>query len=73
MSVCVVVFLILLAVWITAGRSFATRPVIAKSLGRWGHILLQSVAGTVGWASSVAAQADSRRSPSWAGVPGSAL
>ncbi|MFF0143067.1 cadmium resistance transporter [Streptomyces sp. NPDC005227] len=43
MSVYVVVFLILLAVWIAAGRYFATRPVIAKALGRWGHILLPVV------------------------------
>ncbi|MFI5735810.1 cadmium resistance transporter [Kribbella sp. NPDC051587] len=39
----VVVFLILLAVWIAAGRYFATRPAIAKALARWGHILLPVV------------------------------
>ena len=39
----VVVFLILLAVWIAAGRFFATRPVVAKALSRWGHILLPVV------------------------------
>ncbi|MER6604169.1 cadmium resistance transporter [Streptomyces rubiginosohelvolus] len=38
-----VVFLILLTVWIAAGRYFATRPVIAKALARWGHILLPVV------------------------------
>ncbi|MCX5097647.1 cadmium resistance transporter [Streptomyces sp. NBC_00365] len=43
MSVYAVVFLILLAVWIAAGRYFATRPVIAKALSRWGHILLPVV------------------------------
>ncbi|MFE3144471.1 cadmium resistance transporter [Streptomyces scopuliridis] len=43
MSVYAVVFLILLAVWIAAGRYFATRPVIAKALARWGHILLPVV------------------------------
>ncbi|ACZ87515.1 cadmium resistance transporter [Streptosporangium roseum] len=43
MSVYVIVFLILLAVWIAAGRFFATRPVIAKALSRWGHILLPIV------------------------------
>ncbi|WP_238007894.1 cadmium resistance transporter [Dactylosporangium sp. AC04546] len=43
MSVYVVVFLILLAVWIAAGRYFATRPVIAKALSRWGHILMPIV------------------------------
>lgn len=43
MSVYVVMFLILLAVWIAAGRFFATRPVVAKALSRWGHILLPVV------------------------------
>ncbi|MFF0740594.1 cadmium resistance transporter [Streptomyces sp. NPDC004111] len=43
MSIYAVVFLILLAVWIAAGRYFATRPVIAKALSRWGHILLPVV------------------------------
>ncbi|MEV0566990.1 cadmium resistance transporter [Dactylosporangium sp. NPDC050588] len=43
MSVYVVVFLILVAVWIAAGRYFATRPVIAKALSRWGHILMPIV------------------------------
>ena len=43
MSVYVIVFLILVAVWCSAGRYFATRPVIAKALSRWGHILLPVV------------------------------
>ncbi|MFD7894495.1 cadmium resistance transporter [Streptomyces sp. NPDC059568] len=43
MSVYVVVFLILLAVWIFAGWFFATRPAIARALSRWGHILLPVV------------------------------
>ncbi|MFE7069045.1 cadmium resistance transporter [Streptomyces sp. NPDC057620] len=43
MSVYVVVFLILLAVWLAAGRYFATRPVIATALSRWGHVLLPVV------------------------------
>ncbi|WP_433606158.1 cadmium resistance transporter [Dactylosporangium sp. CA-139114] len=38
-----VVFLVLLAAWIAAGRYFATRPVIARALSRWGHILLPVV------------------------------
>lgn len=37
------VFLIGVAVWCLAGRYFATRPVIAKALSRWGHILLPVV------------------------------
>ncbi|MEU7835931.1 cadmium resistance transporter [Nonomuraea sp. NPDC049129] len=43
MSVYAVVFLVLVAVWCLAGRFFATRPVIAKALSRWGHILLPIV------------------------------
>jgi cadmium resistance protein CadD (predicted permease) len=33
------VFLILVGVWCAAGRFFATRPAVAKIIGRWGHIL----------------------------------
>jgi cadmium resistance protein CadD (predicted permease) len=43
MSVYVVVFLGLLGVWICAGRFFATRPVVARALSRWGHVLLPVV------------------------------
>ena len=43
MSVYVAVFLILVAVWIAAGRYFATRPVIARALSKWGHILMPIV------------------------------
>jgi cadmium resistance protein CadD (predicted permease) len=43
MSVYVIVFLILLAGWILAGRYFATRPAIAKMLSRWGHLVLPVV------------------------------
>jgi cadmium resistance protein CadD (predicted permease) len=38
MSVYVLVFLALVAVWVAAGRFFATRRRIAKLLSRWGHI-----------------------------------
>jgi hypothetical protein len=37
MSVYAVVFLVLVAAWCFAGWFFATRPVIAKTLARWGH------------------------------------
>ncbi|WP_433305854.1 cadmium resistance transporter [Actinoplanes sp. CA-030573] len=47
-AVYVVVFLALVAVWVAAGRFFATRPVIAKALGRWGHILLPVVLIAIG-------------------------
>jgi len=43
MSVYAVVFLTLVAVWCVAGRFFATRPLIAKALSRWGHVLLPLV------------------------------
>ncbi|WP_238006278.1 cadmium resistance transporter [Dactylosporangium sp. AC04546] len=43
MTVYAVVFLALVAVWVAAGRYFATRPVIARALSRWGHILLPVV------------------------------
>jgi cadmium resistance protein CadD (predicted permease) len=48
MSVYVIVFLALVAVWCLAGRYFATRPLIAKALSRWGHILLPLVLTALG-------------------------
>ncbi|MGW7486968.1 cadmium resistance transporter [Streptomyces sp. NPDC054786] len=48
MSVYAVVFLVVVAVWCFAGRYFATRPVIAKALARWGHILLPLVLIAIG-------------------------
>ena len=39
----VVVFLILVAVWVAAGRFLATRPAVARLLSRWGHVLLPAV------------------------------
>ncbi|MER6256918.1 cadmium resistance transporter [Streptomyces sp. NPDC001584] len=48
MAVYAMVFLVLVAVWCFAGRSFATRPVIAKALARWGHILLPLVLIVIG-------------------------
>ncbi|MET7392912.1 cadmium resistance transporter [Dactylosporangium sp. NPDC005572] len=43
MTVYAVVFLVLVAGWVAAGRYFATRPVIARALSRWGHVLLPLV------------------------------
>ena len=37
------VFLLLVALWVLAGRHLATRPVIARALSRWGHVLLPVV------------------------------
>ncbi|MFG2472379.1 cadmium resistance transporter [Streptomyces canus] len=48
MTVYAAVFLVLVAVWCFAGRLFATRPVIAKALARWGHILLPLVLIAIG-------------------------
>ncbi|WP_328967444.1 cadmium resistance transporter [Streptomyces sp. NBC_00239] len=48
MAVYAAVFLALVALWCFAGRFFATRPVIAKALGRWGHILLPLVLISIG-------------------------
>ncbi|WP_333736767.1 cadmium resistance transporter [Streptomyces sp. IBSBF 2806] len=48
MSVYAIVFLLLVAVWCFAGKFFATRPVIAKALARWGHILLPLVLIAIG-------------------------
>jgi cadmium resistance protein CadD (predicted permease) len=43
-----VVFLALVAIWCTAGRFVATRPVFARALSRWGHIVLPVVLIGVG-------------------------
>ncbi|GAA2353823.1 cadmium resistance transporter [Streptomyces violaceusniger] len=48
MSVYAIVFLILVAVWCFTGRFFATRPLVAKALSRWGHILLPLVLIAIG-------------------------
>jgi cadmium resistance protein CadD (predicted permease) len=39
----VLVFLILVALWCVAGHFFASRPIVARALSRWGHILLPIV------------------------------
>ncbi|MEU9457101.1 cadmium resistance transporter [Streptomyces sp. NPDC048277] len=48
MTVYAIVFLVLVAAWCFAGRHFATRPVIAKGLSRWGHVLLPAVLIAIG-------------------------
>ncbi|MFJ7206671.1 cadmium resistance transporter [Streptomyces sp. NPDC098789] len=48
MTVYAAVFLVLVVVWCFAGRFFATRPVVAKALARWGHVLLPLVLVTIG-------------------------
>ncbi|MFG1609671.1 cadmium resistance transporter [Actinoplanes sp. NPDC049265] len=48
MTAYVIVFLILVAAWVAAGRYFATRPLIARALSRWGHILLPLVLIAIG-------------------------
>ncbi len=44
----VAVFLVLVAVWLAAGRYLATRPIVARALARWGHVLLALVLIAVG-------------------------
>lgn len=44
----VVVFLVLVGVWCAAGRLFATRPLVARVLSRWGHVLLPVVLVGIG-------------------------
>lgn len=43
LAVFVVAFLALVAIWCAVGRFFATRPVIARTLARWSHIVLPIV------------------------------
>jgi cadmium resistance protein CadD (predicted permease) len=43
MTIYVVVFLIGVAIWCAAGWFLATRPLVAKTLSRWGHIILPVV------------------------------
>jgi len=48
LSVYAVTFLVLVAVWCFAGRSFVARPAVAKMLSRWGHVLLPLVLVALG-------------------------
>jgi cadmium resistance protein CadD (predicted permease) len=42
------VFLVLVGMWCGAAHSFAGRPMIARALSRWGHILLPVVLISIG-------------------------
>jgi cadmium resistance protein CadD (predicted permease) len=42
------VFPVLVALWCALGWFFATRPVIARTLSRWGHLLLPAVLLAIG-------------------------
>jgi cadmium resistance protein CadD (predicted permease) len=44
----VTVFLALVAVWCAAGLFFASRPLVARALARWDHILLPVVLVSIG-------------------------
>jgi cadmium resistance protein CadD (predicted permease) len=46
----VVVFLVLVAVWCAAGRLLASRPLVARAMTRWGHVVLPVVLIGVGLA-----------------------
>jgi cadmium resistance protein CadD (predicted permease) len=43
-----VVFLLLVAVWCALGRFLATRPITARALSRWGHVILPIVLVGIG-------------------------
>ncbi|GAA0572939.1 cadmium transporter [Kribbella sandramycini] len=43
-----VVFLLGVAVWCAVGRLIATRPLIARALTRWGHLILPAVLIAIG-------------------------
>lgn len=47
-TVYAIVFLVLVALWCFAGRFFATRPVVAEALSRWGHVILPVVLVGIG-------------------------
>ncbi|MEU4620522.1 cadmium resistance transporter [Actinoplanes sp. NPDC023801] len=42
-TVYVLVFLVLVGVWVAAGRFFAGRAPVARTLSRWGHVVLPVV------------------------------
>jgi cadmium resistance protein CadD (predicted permease) len=44
----VVVFLVLVGVWCAVGWFLATRPVVARALARWGHLVLPVVLVGIG-------------------------
>lgn len=46
----ITVFLAMVGLWCALGRFFATRPLIARALARWGHILLPVVLVGIGLA-----------------------
>jgi cadmium resistance protein CadD (predicted permease) len=48
LSIYVAVFLLMVGVWCFLGHHLATRPVIARALSRWGHILLPIVLIAIG-------------------------
>jgi cadmium resistance protein CadD (predicted permease) len=48
MSVYVIVFLIGVAIWCGAGWFLATRPLVAKTVSRWGHLILPVVLVGIG-------------------------
>ena len=48
LTIYIVVFLILVAVWCAAGWFFASRPIVAQALARWGHIILPIVLIAIG-------------------------
>jgi cadmium resistance protein CadD (predicted permease) len=48
LSVYVAVFFVMVGVWCFLGHYLATRPIIARALSRWGHIILPVVLIAIG-------------------------
>ena len=48
LGVYVTVFLVMVGVWCAAGHWFARRPVVARALTRWGHVILPVVLISIG-------------------------
>ena len=48
MTTCIAVFLAGVAVWCAASWFLATRPVVARTLARWGHLVLPVVLVAIG-------------------------
>jgi cadmium resistance transport/sequestration family protein len=48
LSVYVAVFLVMVGVWCFLGHYLATRPLVARALSRWGHVILPIVLIAIG-------------------------
>ena len=70
-----VAVLLLVALWCAAGWFFASRPLVAKALSRWGHLILPEVLIAIGGKSVGSRAAPAARCGNrfvWYGAGGSA-